>query len=113
MDNENKHIIIPDRGFKLPKHYFESFNDRLMQKINAKGTFAYNVNQAGFLVPINYFENLEHNIFAALKDQQITQKNGNIHHSKVSSSFNILSRSFGLSLKKTLFYSETQKATVV
>ena len=50
MKNKRKHI-----GFKVPKDYFETFDDSLFSKLEDSNSN----NKTGFAVPDNYFENVE------------------------------------------------------
>lgn len=50
MKSKRKHI-----GFKVPKDYFETFEDSLFSKLENSNSN----NKTGFSVPDNYFENVE------------------------------------------------------
>ncbi|MCW8979947.1 MAG: hypothetical protein OQJ83_01065, partial [Altibacter sp.] len=55
MNNEHN---IPDHGFKAPKGYFGSLDDRLMETIASEGI----PKNTGFSAPNGYFESLDERI---------------------------------------------------
>ncbi|MFV9550319.1 hypothetical protein [Algibacter sp. PT7-4] len=60
MKNKKLHHINSS-GFKSPKNYFESFDNKIFDKLNTK-TPLDEIKDSGFKVPDNYFESLNQNI---------------------------------------------------
>ncbi len=63
MKNKRKHI-----GFKVPKDYFETFEDSLFSKLEDSNSN----NKTGFVVPENYFENVEDAILNKIEAEDST-----------------------------------------
>lgn len=55
-------------GFKVPKGYFENFEDNLMAKIEAEE--AIGVSKPGFDIPKDYFETIENRIVANITEKK-------------------------------------------
>lgn len=56
---------IKSSGFKTPEKYFDSFEDKLLTRIEEPNTLE-NINSPGFKVPQNYFNTVEHKILNKL-----------------------------------------------
>lgn len=67
MNNEHN---IPDHGFKAPKGYFGSFDDRLMETIASEGI----PKNTGFSAPNGYFESLDERIMDSVLGEEETGK---------------------------------------
>lgn len=52
---------IKTTGFKVPKGYFDTFEDRLMQNLDDH-SFIQGIDETGFKVPNNYFEKVDEQI---------------------------------------------------
>ena len=57
---------IEDTGFKVPDTYFDSFDDRLLKKLNVQEAMV-SITDAGYKVPDHYFENFDDVIQTRLK----------------------------------------------
>ncbi|MBT8295052.1 MAG: hypothetical protein KJO51_01405 [Gramella sp.] len=57
MKTNRKHIS--ESGFKIPKDYFGTFEERMMRKLYEKSEASSSYAESGFITPENYFENLE------------------------------------------------------
>jgi len=55
-------------GFKTPNDYFETFDDRLFEKLEKDNPTLENIEDTGFTTPDDYFETLEDSIFEKLND---------------------------------------------
>ena len=55
---------ITSNGFKTPKDYFTSFDDKLMERLKNEPNFE--VTESGFIAPDNYFDSLEDKVFEKL-----------------------------------------------
>ena len=64
MKKEKLHII-KSPGFKTPKDYFESFDDKLMQHLNNKEIIE-GIEVTGFKVPDAYFNTVEERIISKI-----------------------------------------------
>jgi hypothetical protein len=55
-------------GFKVPNHYFEDFEAKMMLAIsNEQSTLEQSKGKSGFTIPENYFDNLEDQVLAKVK----------------------------------------------
>jgi len=70
MKKENLHNI-KKTGFKTPENYFETFSERLNERLNEKDVIG--VKNAGFKIPENYFETFESNFTDKLNDKEETK----------------------------------------
>jgi hypothetical protein len=52
-----------ETGFKVPKDYFENFEDRLLSELKLKET----ASPSGFKLPEDYFDSLDNKILDAVK----------------------------------------------
>jgi len=57
---------IKQSGFKVPKNYFESFDDLLLNELKLKEA----CKNHGFKVPNNYFNSVENNILISIKETE-------------------------------------------
>lgn len=71
MKNE-KLNTINKTGFKTPDNYFESFNERVFNKLNQKLTIE-NIEGSGFSIPDNYFKTVESTILKATQNESKTK----------------------------------------
>lgn len=62
----NKLHNIKETGFKVPKDYFESFEDAFLNEIKLKEI----TTDSGFQVPDNYFDSLEDKITSAVNQEK-------------------------------------------
>lgn len=62
----NKLHNIKETGFKVPKDYFESFEDAFLNEIKLKEI----TTDSGFKVPDNYFDSLEDKITSAVNQEK-------------------------------------------
>lgn len=69
MDNKKLNKNIPS-GFKVPKGYFDSFEDKLMEQLKSESTFE--VSEPGFKVPENYLDSIENSVFEKLNEKKET-----------------------------------------
>ncbi|WP_194767189.1 hypothetical protein [Tamlana sp. I1] len=69
----NKLHTIKSAGFNTPKDYFETFEDKLFDKLKNEAVLNEKV-QSGFKAPKNYFETLDTNILQAVEDSKKTTK---------------------------------------
>ncbi len=60
MKNDKLHSI-KTTGFKAPDQYFETFEDKLFERLNKKDTLE-GIEDSGFKVPEGYFDQLEDQI---------------------------------------------------
>ncbi|MFD1064216.1 hypothetical protein ACFQ1Q_13250 [Winogradskyella litorisediminis] len=65
MKNEKLHNI-KETGFKTPEDYFESFDDKLLQRLETKSILD-NIKDEGFKTPEGYFDTVENQIFQLAK----------------------------------------------
>ncbi|NRA91559.1 MAG: hypothetical protein HRU26_02570 [Psychroserpens sp.] len=63
-DNLEQH---KDHGFKVPKDYFESFDDSLLSKLSEKDMTL--PDASGFKVPESYFDTLDDTIMNKVQDE--------------------------------------------
>lgn len=63
MHTDNKHIKT---GFKTPDNYFESFDEKLLNKLSIK-TDVQVENKTGFKVPEGYFDSFEKELMNKIK----------------------------------------------
>ncbi|GHA41716.1 hypothetical protein GCM10007103_23760 [Salinimicrobium marinum] len=73
---KNKLPYHKDRNFKVPEGYFETLEDRIMQKVAGpeKNDILKGRKDAGFNVPENYFLNFENELFEKLENKKKTSK---------------------------------------
>lgn len=64
MKNEKLHNI-KSNGFKTPNNYFESFEDKLFERLNEKETIE-GINDTGYKTPNGYFNTIEDKIVSQL-----------------------------------------------
>lgn len=69
MDNKKLNNNLPS-GFKAPKGYFDSFEDKLMEQLRSESTFE--VSEPGFKVPENYLDSFEDSVFKRLNQKEET-----------------------------------------
>tara|TARA_R100000789_G_scaffold71640_1_gene67356 strand:- start:528 stop:1061 length:534 start_codon:yes stop_codon:yes gene_type:complete len=55
-------------GFKIPPDYFEEFENRLNEKVQAPD-FEFSKKESGFKTPVNYFEELESRILTNIEEE--------------------------------------------
>ncbi len=55
-------------GFKTPNQYFESFEDKLFERLNQKESIK-GIESTGYKVPKDFFDSIEDNIFDKLKTE--------------------------------------------
>ncbi|RXJ50114.1 hypothetical protein [Gelidibacter gilvus] len=60
---------IKETGFKTPDAYFDSFDQRLFEKLAVQKDMA-SIEGTGFKVPENYFENFDTKLQARLKNEE-------------------------------------------
>lgn len=65
MKKEKLHNITSS-GFKTPDHYFESFEEKLLESLDEKKIIKAK-ETSGFTVPTNYFDSIEHNVLEKLQ----------------------------------------------
>ena len=65
---------INSTGFKTPESYFDSFNDKLMNKIEEE-TPLNQISEHGFKVPSNYFKSVEDSIIQSVSKQKNSKVN--------------------------------------
>ncbi len=58
-----------ENGFKVPKGYFDEFEDNLLGELQLKET----ASRSGFKLPSNYFESLDNKILEASKNNNKTK----------------------------------------
>lgn len=66
---KNKLNNITSTGFKTPEQYFESFDDKLFERLAEKKTIA-GIETSGFTVPNDYFKTVEDNVFSKLNNEE-------------------------------------------
>ncbi|MBT8304439.1 MAG: hypothetical protein KJP09_08210 [Bacteroidia bacterium] len=64
MKNKKIHNVN-DPGFKTPKHYFESVEDRVLDKLKEEDP-SINIETPGYVVPDSYFDSLEEKVLDKL-----------------------------------------------
>lgn len=67
MKDDKLHNIT-STGFKIPKAYFESFDDQLFAHLDKNDSIE-GVKTAGYAVPKDYFSSIEDNILAQLRSE--------------------------------------------
>ena len=60
---------IKNPGFKSPEGYFDSFEDKLMAKLNTPESLS-KIKSSGFEVPKDYLKNLDEDILSKLKKEE-------------------------------------------
>lgn len=68
MKNSKLHNINK-AGFKTPDHYFESFEEKVLNKLQDNNTLK-NIKSSGFKIPNDYFETLDDNIPNHIKNKK-------------------------------------------
>ena len=63
---KNKLHSVKSTGFKTPDHYFESFDDKLFERLSEQESIK-DIEEPGFIVPKDYFDSVEDNIFSKLR----------------------------------------------
>ena len=71
MKKEKLHNINSN-GFKTPDNYFQSFEDKLFERLNEKETIE-GINDSGFTIPEDYFESLDGKILNKIKDKPVVK----------------------------------------
>ncbi|MBQ4821808.1 hypothetical protein [Aquimarina sp. MMG016] len=66
MKKDNLHTN--DNGFKIPEGYFDNFEKKLMNHIDAD--MSKNTSETGFKVPDDYFESLEDGLFQKISNEK-------------------------------------------
>lgn len=69
----NKPKYSENSGFKVPKDYFENFEDRMIRRLEEQEAVKLPVNESGFSVPDGYFESLDERILKRTKDNTPTR----------------------------------------
>ncbi len=72
MNNKKIHNI-KSAGFKTPKEYFESFDDKIFSKLNTESQLD-SIKKTGFKVPDDYFESFNDNIL----DTDLSEKESKV-----------------------------------
>ena len=57
-------------GFTTPTSYFDTFSDRLLEKMNGEVTSSVIPKSSGFVVPSSYFESNQEKILVTVKQKQ-------------------------------------------
>ena len=58
-------------GFKVPNHYFEDFEAKMIRAISSEqSTFEQYKEKSGFTIPENYFDNLEDQVLAKVEHSE-------------------------------------------
>ncbi len=70
--NENKHLR--QSVFNVPDHYFENAKVQLFSEINLDKTLSATKEQTGFKTPVNYQQELNNKIFAAIAVEKIKEQ---------------------------------------
>lgn len=65
---KNKLHNIKSTGFKTPDNYFESFEDKLFDRLTVQKSIK-DIEEPGYTVPKDYFETLEDKVFSKLKSE--------------------------------------------
>jgi hypothetical protein len=65
---------INSNGFKTPDNYFQSFEDKLFERLNEKETIE-GINDSGFTIPEDYLESLDSKILNKIKDKPVRKLN--------------------------------------
>jgi hypothetical protein len=65
MKNDKLHNIT-STGFKTPEHYFDTFEDKLFERLEDKESIA-GIETSGYTVPKDYFNSIEENILRKIK----------------------------------------------
>ncbi|OZV68104.1 hypothetical protein [Winogradskyella aurantia] len=60
---------VKSTGFKTPKNYFDSFDERLLEQLNKKETIE-GIKTPGYQVPTDYFNSFEDKLFEKIKNDQ-------------------------------------------
>lgn len=63
---KNKLHNVKSTGFKTPDNYFESFEDKLFQRLTHKELIN-DIEESGYTVPKDYFDSVEDNVFSRLR----------------------------------------------
>jgi len=71
MKNKKIHNI-KSHGFKVPKDYFDAFEEKLLNKIKNEDV-AFHKTPTGFKVPTDYFDTVEDNILKKLSEENRTK----------------------------------------
>lgn len=71
MENNNLHHI-KSSGFKTPDNYFESFDEKLLNKLHSKNHLE-SITDSGFNVPNDYFKTLDNSIINKIKTENETK----------------------------------------
>ncbi|WP_296386295.1 hypothetical protein [Winogradskyella sp.] len=59
---------VKSTGFKTPDHYFESFEDKLFDRLNENNSIE-NIETSGFTAPSDYFDSVEDKVFSKLNTE--------------------------------------------
>ncbi|WP_138434292.1 hypothetical protein [Winogradskyella algicola] len=73
MKKEKLHNI-KSSGFKTPENYFNTFDDKLFERLNIKENIE-GVTDSGFTTPKDYFETLDDKILSKLEDKPVVRLN--------------------------------------
>jgi len=60
---------IKSAGFTTPKNYFESFDDKLFERLNKKESIE-GLESTGYEIPQSYFDSVEGNVFKRLNIEE-------------------------------------------
>ncbi|MTE27470.1 MULTISPECIES: hypothetical protein [Winogradskyella] len=66
---KNKLHNVKKTGFKTPDHYFESFEDKLFERMSESQSIS-DVQSTGFKVPKDYFDSVEDNVMRKLNEDE-------------------------------------------
>lgn len=66
---KDKLYNIKSTGFKTPDNYFESFDDKLFERLPQKDSVD-SVKTTGYKTPKDYFDTVEANVFSKLSDDE-------------------------------------------
>ncbi len=73
MKKEKLHNINSN-GFKTPDNYFQSFEDKLFERLNDKETFE-SINDTGYKTPNGYFDSVDDKILSKLENKPVIKLN--------------------------------------
>ncbi len=60
---------LKSTGFKTPDHYFESFEDKLFERLEEKESIA-GIETSGYAVPKDYFDSVEEKVYTKLNTKE-------------------------------------------
>lgn len=65
---------VNSTGFKTPDNYFDSFENKLFERLDKKESIE-GINESGFKVPEGYFDSVDNKIFNKLEDKPVVKLN--------------------------------------